>query len=158
MPLVRPAGAAPIIGKEDSNAPGRYHRAADYEAVIARLESLGSEENRAGMARFGINTERAFGISVTTLRGLAREIGRDHALAGRLRDSGFHEARMLATLIDDPKQITETQMEAWVRDFDSWDVCDGACGRLFWRTSQACGKAREWAPRSPSSSAARALP
>ncbi len=56
---------------------------------------------------------------------------------------------MLATLIDDPKQITETQMEAWVRDFDSWDVCDGACGRLFWRTPQAYGKAREWAAAEP---------
>ena len=117
--------------------------------MMTRLEALGSAANRTGMARYGINTERALGISVTTLKGVAREVGRDHALATRLWASGIHEARMLATLIDQPAQVSAAQMEAWVADFDSWDLCDGACGKLFWRTPHARDKIARWTAREP---------
>ena len=96
------------------------------------------------MARFGINTERAFGIGIPVLRTLAREIGRDHALAAELWESGTHEARILATMIDDPKLVESAQMERWVRDLDSWDLCDQACGNLFRRTRFAYAKAARW--------------
>ena len=117
------------------------------EDVIETLRGMGSPRDREGMARFGINTERALGISVTTLRGLAKEIGRDHALAGELWDSGIHEARLLATLVDDPPAVTSEQMEAWAADFDSWDLCDQCCMNLFWRTPYMVEKASEWAQR-----------
>jgi 3-methyladenine DNA glycosylase AlkD len=102
---------------------------------------------RAGMARFGIDTEHALGIRVTALRAYARALGRDHALAAALWRSGIHEARMLATLVDEPAKVTERQMEAWVRDLDSWDLCDGLCGNLFDRTPSAFAKAVEWSGR-----------
>lgn len=117
------------------------------EQTLAELKKLGSEENRLGMARFGINTERAFGISVAALRGLAKEIGRDHELALALWNSGFHEARILACLVDDPAMVAEAQMEAWVGDFNSWDLCDNCCGSLFDRTPYAYDKAKEWSQR-----------
>src|SRR3989337_2239949 len=82
-----------------------------------------------------------YGIAVTGVRGLARRIGRDHALAQRLWASGVHEARILASLVDDPALVTEAQTEAWVRDFDSWDVCDQVCGNLFDKTPFAYLKA-----------------
>jgi 3-methyladenine DNA glycosylase AlkD len=104
---------------------------------------------RAGMARFGIDTEHALGIRVTQLRAYARTLGRDHALAGALWRSGIHEARLLATLVEDPADVTERQADAWVRDLDSWDLCDGLCGNLLDRTPFAFAKAAEWSRREP---------
>jgi 3-methyladenine DNA glycosylase AlkD len=115
--------------------------------VTARLESLARPGGREGMARFGINPDRALGVRVPDLRRLAREIGTNHRLALALWRSGLHEARILASMIDDPRSVTEAQMDAWVRDFDSWDLCDQCCGNLFDRTPFAYGKAVEWADR-----------
>ena len=115
--------------------------------VVARLREMGSPDGLAGMARYGIVTENALGVSVPALRGLAREVGKDHALALALWETGVHEARMLAGLVDDPVAVTEEQMEAWACDFDSWDLCDGVCANLFDRTLFAYAKAREWAGR-----------
>ncbi|HSL67129.1 MAG TPA: DNA alkylation repair protein [Actinomycetota bacterium] len=101
-----------------------------------------------GMARYGIATERALGgISLPTLRAMARRIGRDHHLAAQLWDSGIHEARILAPLVDDPGLVTQDQMEAWAAGFDSWDVVDGACCSLFDRTPFAYQMAVEWSGR-----------
>lgn len=99
------------------------------------------------MSRYGIETGKALGITVTELRGLARRLGRDHELATALWDSEIHEARLLATMIDDPAQVTEAQMEAWVHDLDSWDLCDQLAGNLFDRTRFAFRKAVEWSGR-----------
>jgi 3-methyladenine DNA glycosylase AlkD len=108
---------------------------------------MGDPENRAGMARFGINPENAYGISIPALRKIARETGKDHELALELWDSGIHEARILASFIDDAKQVNEAQMERWAADFDSWDVCDQCCGGLFDKTDYAYQKAFEWSER-----------
>jgi 3-methyladenine DNA glycosylase AlkD len=99
------------------------------------------------MARFGINPDRALGVRVPDLRRLAREIGTDHGLAQDLWRTGIHEARILASMVDEPARVTERQMERWVRDFDSWDLCDQVCGNLFDRTRFARRKARQWAAR-----------
>ncbi|MFH0954180.1 MAG: DNA alkylation repair protein, partial [Verrucomicrobiota bacterium] len=109
--------------------------------------SLANPANVAGMARYGISTKGTLGVSVPALRQMAKEIGTDHQLAGQLWASGIHEARMLAGFIDDPEQVTEKQLERWVRDFDSWDVCDLVCSDLFDRTEYAWRKAVEWSRR-----------
>jgi 3-methyladenine DNA glycosylase AlkD len=113
--------------------------------VLAELKALGSKENRAGMARFGINTKRAFGVSMAAMRPLSRKYRRNHDLAQALWDSGFHEARILAALIDDPKQVTARQMDAWAAEFDSWDLCDQACMKLFAKTPFVEEKVAKWA-------------
>ena len=115
--------------------------------VIKKLKSLSDPKAAAGMARFGINPGKTLGISIPTLRKLAKEIGKDHRLAGELWASGIHEARILAGMVDDPNAVDEKQMEAWVRDFDSWDVCDQVCMNLFWLTPFAYHKCREWSAR-----------
>jgi 3-methyladenine DNA glycosylase AlkD len=120
----------------DSPSPG---------SVIAELRALGSEANRAGMARFGINTERAFGISMKGLEPLARKHRRNHRLAGDLWASGYHEARLLAALIDDPREVTPQQMDSWAADLDSWDLCDQACLKLFEKTPFVAEKIVGWA-------------
>jgi 3-methyladenine DNA glycosylase AlkD len=99
------------------------------------------------MTRFGIETSRAFGVSVPQLRDLAKKAGRSHELAQQLWRTGIHEARILAGMIDDPVNVTEDQMEDWAKDFDSWDVVDGCCGNLFDKTEFAVRKAHEWSER-----------
>jgi 3-methyladenine DNA glycosylase AlkD len=103
------------------------------EKILKRLEALGSEANRDGMARYGINTEKAYGVSIRELRPIAREIGRNMPLTRRLWSTGKHEARILAGFIADPKTITRTECDAWVADVDSWDLCD-QLSKLFERT------------------------
>jgi len=119
----------------------------DYEEIMEKLESMTKLENLEGMARFGINTKKALGVSIYELRSLAKEIGRSHGLAQRLWSSGIHEARLLACFIDEPRFVTEEQMEKWTKDFDSWDLCDQCCSNLFDRTDLAWKKAVEWSSR-----------
>lgn len=112
--------------------------------IIERLKALANPDNVAGMARFGINPKGTLGVSIPVLRQLAREAGKDHALAAELWASGIHEARMLAGFVDDPHLVTARQMDRWVRDFDSWDVCDQVVSNLFDKTERAYEKALEW--------------
>ena len=97
------------------------------DAIVAHLRSLGSEENRAGMARFGIVTDRAFGVGNTALRPLARALKRDHERALALWETGWREARLLAAFTDDPQGVTREQARRWTNDFDSWEIVDSVC-------------------------------
>jgi 3-methyladenine DNA glycosylase AlkD len=115
--------------------------------VLDELSRMADPSRLSGMARYGIATERAFGITVTQLRGYARTLGRDQELAAELWDSGVHEARLLATMVAEPALVTEVQVDAWIRDVDSWDLCDGLCGNLVDRTPFALDKVVEWTAR-----------
>ena len=118
-----------------------------FKEVIAELKSMGDSQSAAGMARYGIKTDRALGISIPDLQGLGKTIGKHHQLAGELWSCGIHEARILACMIDDPQQVTEAQLESWVKEFDSWDVCDQCCNRLIRKTQFAREKSLDWARR-----------
>jgi 3-methyladenine DNA glycosylase AlkD len=118
-----------------------------YVEVLQQLGSLSNQQVIAGMARFGINPNNTYGVSIPILRKMAKEIGRDHFLAQQLWASGIHDARILASMVDEPKKVTEEQMESWVKEFDSWDVCDQCCGNLFDKTGLAYQKAVEWSGR-----------
>ena len=115
------------------------------EQALAELRGHGSEANRLGMARFGIATDAALGVSVPNIRAIGRKIRHDHALASALWQTGIHEARILASLVDKPQWVTPRQMDEWAAGFDSWDVCDQVCGNLFDRTSYADEKIVAWA-------------
>ncbi len=118
-----------------------------YEDVINRLQALADPAAVAGMAKFAVGGQHTLGISIPTLRRMAKEIGRNHDLAQQLWASGIHEARILAAFIDNPQQVSEAQMDAWVKDFDSWDVCDQCCINLFRQTPLAYQKVVEWSNR-----------
>jgi len=113
-------------------------------AVMDELAGKASDESRAGMARYGINVAHAFGVSVHELRRMAKALGTDHDLALALWDTGSHEARMLASMVDDPAAVSAAQMEEWAAAFDSWDVCDQVTSNLFDKTPFAYDKVREW--------------
>jgi 3-methyladenine DNA glycosylase AlkD len=112
--------------------------------VINELRTAANPANLAGMQRFGIDTTHAFGIPIPVLRTLAKKIKRNHPLALELWQTGFHEARILASMIDDPALVTAAQIDTWTSDFNSWDVCDQVCGNLFDRTPFAIAKIKQF--------------
>ena len=116
-----------------------------YEQIINKLKSMSNPKNVEGMTKYGINPKNNLGISIYKLRPLAKEIGINHELSLKLWESGIHDAQLLAIFIANPVQVTEKQMDSWVKDFDSWDVCDQACTSLFDLTPYANKKVFEWA-------------
>ena len=120
---------------------------ATVDEVIERLAGKGSLENVAGMERFGMSTGGRLGVKVPEMRKLAKELGIDHALALALWKTGIAEARIVAGMVADPQALTEAQMDAWVIDLDSWDVCDQLCMNLFEKSPFAVQKIHEWAKR-----------
>jgi len=115
--------------------------------ILKKLKSLSNPEAVAGMARFGINPEKTYGISIPVLRKMAKEIGKNHNLALKLWASGIHEAKILAAMIDEPEKVTKKQMDEWIKNFDSWDVCDQCCMNLFSKTPYSWEKAKQWTNR-----------
>jgi 3-methyladenine DNA glycosylase AlkD len=120
---------------------------ASVKDVLNRLESKAQPEQLAGMAKYGIATERRLGISVPDMRKLAKELGRNHKLALDLWRTGIAEARIVAGMVGDPAKLTEQQMEEWVKDIDSWDVCDQVCMNLFEKNRLVWKKIIDWSER-----------
>ena len=111
------------------------------DEIIDLLKEKSNQANLAGMQRYGIDTSKALGIPIPELRKMARVIKKDHALALILWDAGWHETRILASMVDDPLLVTSKQINDWVNDFNSWDICDQVCGNLFDQTPFAIEKA-----------------
>ena len=117
--------------------------------ALGELRALGDRRNVDGMARFGIRAKVVYGVAKPKMDELARRIGKDHRLALELWASGVHDARILAGMIDLPREVSSEQMERWARDFDNWDVCDGTCCHLFVFAAPAWKKAIAWSRRAP---------
>jgi 3-methyladenine DNA glycosylase AlkD len=120
---------------------------ASVEAVFKKLEEKASPSNLEGMQRYGITVSHRLGVSIPDMRKIAKEIGKNHLLALELWKRGLSETQILAAMVDDPEKVTGKQMEDWVKDFDSWDVCDQVCMNLFEKTPFAWSKIREWSRR-----------
>jgi 3-methyladenine DNA glycosylase AlkD len=121
--------------------------ALDLKAILKRLEKEGDPESVKWMAKYGIVSEKVYGVKIPTLRALAKEIGKDRGLARKLWDEGSRETRILASMVEDPKEVSEKQMEDWVKDFDCWEVCDQVIMNLFGYNRLAHDKAVEWSKR-----------
>ena len=127
----------------------------DIEKIIKKLKLLSNPKNIEGMARFGINPKYALGVNVPVLRKLAADIEKEiknkslekHKLASKLWGSKIHEARILASMIDVPELVTQKQMDSWIKEFNSWDLCDQICMNLFDKTPFAFDKAAEWSKK-----------
>jgi 3-methyladenine DNA glycosylase AlkD len=120
---------------------------ASVKDVLDKLQSKARPEQLEGMAKYGMTIEQRLGVSVPDMRNLAKEIGWDHKLALDLWRTGIAEARIVAGMVDDPAQLTEEQMEDWVKDINSWDVCDQVCMNLFEKNPLAWKKIVDWAER-----------
>ena len=120
---------------------------ASVEEVLGRLKAKARSDQVEGMARYGMAAEGRLGVSVPDTRKMAKEIGRDHKLALELWKTGIPDARILAAMVGEPEELTEEQMEDWVRDINSWDVCDQVCMNLFEKTPLAWKKILDWSER-----------
>src|SRR6185369_14903257 len=112
------------------------------------LQELAQRKVRDEMGpRYGVHTDKAFGVMMRDMQHVAKDIGRDHAFAQQLWDTGWYEARMVACMVDDPAQVTAAQMDRWCADFDNWGICDTVCFKLFDQTPHAFRKVGQWSKR-----------
>ena len=120
---------------------------ASAEDILKELKAKADPENVEGMARYGISTVGRLGVKVPDMRKIAKEAGKDHALALELWKTGIPDAQIVAALVGEPEKLTDAQMEDWVRDFNSWDVCDQVCMNLFDKSPLAIKKIHDWSRR-----------
>ena len=118
-----------------------------FEDIIKELESLSSPEDVGGMARFGITPEKTYAVRIPELRRIAKVAGKNHQLALELWEADYRETRILACMVEDPKTMTEEQMNKWASEFDYWEICDQCCMKLFRMTPFAYKKIFEWSQR-----------
>lgn len=117
------------------------------EEIMKKLREHARPDHVAGMARYGMAAERRLGVSVPDMRRIAKNAGKNHRLALELWKTGVPEAQIVASMIAEPEKLTEEEMENWVKDINSWDVCDQVCMNLFEKTPFAWKKIREWSER-----------
>lgn len=114
--------------------------------VLRALRRMGSKKVLKDMRlRYGIQTEKAWGVPMHAMLKMAKGIGIHHPLALALWETGWYEARMVASMIDDAAQVTPRQMDAWCDDFDNWAICDTVCFKLFDRSPHALAQVSKWA-------------
>ena len=120
---------------------------AQVDETLRWLDKRGTKANRDGMARYGIVADKVFGVSMATMKSQAKKLGKNHDLALALWDTGWYEARILTSFVDDPAQVTPAQMERWVKDFNNWAICDSITFHLFDKTPHAWKKIEQWSKR-----------
>ena len=120
---------------------------ASAEDILKKLKERSRHDQVEGMTRFGMSAERRLGVKVPDLRKIAKEAGKNHALALELWKTGIPDAQIVAALVGEPEKLTEAQMENWVKDFNSWDVCDQVCMNLFDKSPLAIKKIHDWSKR-----------
>jgi 3-methyladenine DNA glycosylase AlkD len=139
-------GRAKTARKPPSKPAGAEGSAIEDQVgfVLASLEQMKTRRDFENLTRFGITANKAFGVSMTNMQRLAKRVGRNHDLAAALWDTGWYEARMMTSFVDEPSRVTPAQMDRWCRDFDNWAVPDTLCFYLFDRTPHAWGKVEQW--------------
>ena len=119
----------------------------EVQAALSWLKQKSTARDRGNLARFGITANKAFGVSMANIQALAKRLGRSHELAAALWDTGWYEARLLTSFVDEPARVTPAQMDRWCRDFDNWGICDTVCFHLFDRTPHAWAKVAQWSDK-----------
>jgi len=114
------------------------------QSALKWLKSHSTKATLDGMARYALPSDKALGVAYKDMKALGKRLGRNHELAAALWSTGVYEARMVASMVDDPAQVTPAQMDRWCKDFDNWGICDTMCFNLFDRTPHAWAKVTQW--------------
>jgi 3-methyladenine DNA glycosylase AlkD len=117
------------------------------QSALAWLKRNGTKKGRDGMARYAIPSDKAFGVSVSSIQKLAKQLGKSHELAIALWETGWYEARMLTAYVDETARVTPAQMDRWAKDFDNWAIVDTLCFALWDRTPHAWNKVAQWSAK-----------
>ena len=120
---------------------------AEAKAALAWLKRHATKHTLNGMARYGLPSDHALGVSIADVKALGTRLGHNHELAAALWETGVYEARLVTSFVDDPGRVTSAQMDRWCRDFDNWGICDTVCFQLFDRTPHAWSKVVKWSGR-----------
>jgi 3-methyladenine DNA glycosylase AlkD len=139
-----PASRPRRADKPNGPTPSLYDQ---VQSALAWLKGHATKATLRGMARYSIPSDRAYGVAMRDIKALGTMLGRNHPLAVRLWATGVYEARMLASFVGDPEQLTPAQMDRWCRDFDNWAFCDAMSFNLFDRSPHAWTKVAEWSKR-----------
>lgn len=121
----------------------------EITAILKELETMGDPNVKAIKETFAIAPQNTYGIFLKDLNGLAKKIGKNDSLAIQLFDTGIYEARLLTSMLFNPKNLTEALMDHWVAAFDTWEICDTTCMNCFGKSRFAVKKAFEWAESEP---------
>ncbi|MBE2267777.1 MAG: DNA alkylation repair protein [Anaerolinea sp.] len=113
-----------------------------FDDVMQALEANGTEQNRKIYKRHGVE-EALFGVSTANVKVLQKKIKKDHALAVQLWESGNYDARVLASMIIDPAQITEAQIDRWIGEVKGYPTTDYLAG-IVAKTPFALKKMAAW--------------
>jgi 3-methyladenine DNA glycosylase AlkD len=135
-------------GRHIKPTKGKHSPVQDQvQFALAWLKNKSTQHDRENLTRFAISASNALGVSMANMKMIAKQLGRNHDLAAALWDTGCYEARMVATMVDEPERVTPVQMERWCRDFDNWGICDTACFCLFDRAPHAWEQVDRWSGR-----------
>jgi 3-methyladenine DNA glycosylase AlkD len=138
-----------LSGQPAMDAPVTSKRllAEQVQSALAALKRRSTKKTLDGMARYSIPSDHAYGVAMKDIKALGKTLGRNQPLAVALWATGVYEARMLASFVGDPAQLTPAQMDRWCKDFDNWAFCDAMSFNLFDRTPHAWAKVAQWSTR-----------
>lgn len=103
----------------------------EFNQIIHEFEELSDVDFAENMKRFGISYVKSYGLRLPQIRKIAKQCGKNHELALKLWDWGYHETYLLATLVEEPQKVDSCQLNEWVNAFYSWDLVDQACINLL---------------------------
>jgi 3-methyladenine DNA glycosylase AlkD len=125
-------------------SPSRSAKITAAEA-LAELKRLASKKVLDGMSRYGLPSDKAWGVGVGTIQTVAKKMGRSQEVAELLWETDVYEARLLAAFVGEPEKLSVAVMDRWCRDFDNWGVVDTVCFKLFDQSPLAWGRVEPWA-------------
>lgn len=137
---------APKVAKKSAKGASVSVASASNRAndIVGWLKRNATKATRDGMARYGIPADKAFGVPVGVMLKQAKTLGRNHDVALALWETGWYEARMMASYLSEPERMTSAEMDKWCNDFDSWAICDTVCWHAFERSPYAWEKITKW--------------
>lgn len=109
---------------------------------VIRLHQSG--EVSEAMTQQGISYKLNWGVSLLDLRDISKRFEKDHLLALKLWNKGWRETMIMATLLDNPKEVTEEQMDFWTKSFENTEIAEQASTNLWVKSKFAFIKSLEW--------------
>lgn len=103
----------------------------EFDQIIREFERLSDVDFAENMKKFGIRYVKSYGLRLPQIRKVAKQCGKNHDLALKLWNHGYHETYLMATLVEESEKVSSKQLNDWVSTFYSWDLVDQACINLL---------------------------
>ncbi len=117
---------------------------AQFQSLLKTIKLMKSGEVSDSMKQQGIDYKLNWGVSLLDLRDIAKNYRPDHLLALKLWNKQWRETMILATLLDNPAEVSEEQMDFWTKSFGNTEIAEQASANLWVKSKFAFVKALEW--------------